>query len=251
MDALWLRADAQGVPRLSPISHSADFSAGCQSPYVTEFYSGEDVIMWMHRRKPKQRLWRFHGGASHLNHNFDDEVFTSPRRYFTATLPCRKCPVCLRHRAKKWRERSKVELVYSTRTWFATFTINPHNRFLIDVKRSRNGDDTTDDSFLGRHAQISREFTLYFKRLRKKTRAPLRYLLVAECHKDGWPHYHALIHERGRPVTKRELEAEWSLGFTNFKLCPLSDPKIAFYITKYIAKQALARIRASLRYGAP
>lgn len=96
---------------------------------------------------------------------------------------------------------------------------------------------------------ISREFTLFFKRLRKVTGAKIRYLLVAEQHKDGWPHYHALLHEKGVAVTKRQLEHEWRLGFTQFKLVPLDDPHVAGYVTKYIAKQALARIRASLRYG--
>lgn len=249
MAALWARAEAQGTPWVTPICRQADFSAGCQSPYDREFESREDRLLWHMKRFPKARLWRFHGGASHLNCHFDDRMTLAPKVYFQATLPCRKCEVCLKHRAALWRQRACVELALSTRTWFGTFTVNPQNRFIIDVRARRNADDQSDVEYLARHAQISRELTLYFKRLRKSTHVKFRYLLVAEQHADGWPHYHALLHERGPMVTKRDLQSHWKLGFTNFKLVKLNDRRVSGYITKYIAKQALARIRASLLYG--
>ena len=53
------------------------------------------------------------------------------------------------------------------------------------------------------HNEIGKEFTLYFKKLRKAAKnTRLRYLLVAEAHKDGFPHYHAFLHEHGEPVGK-------------------------------------------------
>jgi len=252
MDALWDRAEAMGYPRTSAISRMADFSAGCQSPVMADFHSHEDELVWFHRRHPKTGKWRFHGGASHLNataFEHQKKPCTSPRRYFTAYLPCRKCEVCLKRRASQWRARAKKELLFSTRTWFGTLTVNPYERVKIDIRaRCRHHPTTSDELFKARHAEISREITLYFKRLRKEG-AKLRYLLVAEQHKDGWPHYHCLIHEKDTPITKRLLQSHWLIGFSSFKLVDLFDQKVAYYVTKYISKQALARIRASLKYG--
>ena len=205
--------------------------------------------MWLRKRHPKRKLWRFHGGAAFLNPHFDNKIPTPPRRYFTAALPCRHCEVCLRRRARIWRDRALHELALSSRTWFGTFTINPEHRFRFDVASGRNGNENADDVFLSRHEQCAKALTLYFKRVRKQSRVKLRYILVAEQHGDGWPHYHALLHERGPMVTKRLLQSQWHFCFTAFKLVPLNDRNVAGYVTKYIAKQALARIRASLRYG--
>lgn len=235
---------------LTPISGEADFSAGCQSPILRQFRSSEDVLLWYKRRYPKAKLWRFHGGAAHLNSKFVDLQTRPPLQYFDAWVPCRKCPVCLRHRANLWRVRAAEEIRASSRTWFATFTVNPFNRVLVDIKRSK-GAQTPEEIFVSRHKILSRELTLYFKRIRKNTGVKLRFFLVAEMHKDGWPHYHALIHELGFNISKRQLEADWSLGFTSFKLVPPGYKNVEGYLTKYIAKQALARIRASLRYGTP
>ena len=49
-------------------------------------------------------------------------------------------------------------------------------------------------------------------------------------------------------MTKRILEDAWKLGFTSFKLVePASST--ASYVTKYLTKSALARVRASVHYG--
>ena len=59
--------------------------------------------------------------------------------------------------------------------------------------------------------ELSREYgaeiTKYFKRIRKNSDAPLRYILVQEQHKSGLPHFHALIHERdaARPIRLRAV----------------------------------------------
>lgn len=230
-----------------PLSAEADFSAGCLSPIARTFKSSEDLILWIKRRQPYKKLWRFHAGAAFLNDCFNDNVKHPPVVYFDALLPCRHCAVCLRRRARLWRYRALSELALSSRTWFATYTLNPQSRLWVDVKCRHDGDDSSPDTYLARHMQVQRWFTLYFKRLRKH--AGFRYLLVSEAHKDGWPHYHAFLHERGPMLTKALLQSEWSHGFTNFKLVPTDDKQVVYYVTKYVAKQALARIRASLRYG--
>lgn len=96
------------------------------------------------------------------------------------------------------------------------------------------------------HKSISAELTKYFKRLRKSG-LKFRYVLVTEAHKDGYPHYHALIHEGFSQIPKSRLQAEWPYGFTQFKL--VKDAKAAYYITKYLVKDARTRIRASGKYG--
>jgi len=96
------------------------------------------------------------------------------------------------------------------------------------------------------HSIISKELTKYFKRLRKKG-AQFRFVLVAEAHKDGYPHFHALLHEKGPMITKSTLQGEWPYGFTSAKL--VKDDRAALYVAKYLAKDARTRIRASLQYG--
>lgn len=80
----------------------------------------------------------------------------------------------------------------------------------------------------------------------KKSGGRLRFLLVYEAHKDGFPHLHALIHEQGEVVTKRELQKQWPYGFTTVKVC---DVATSHYVTKYLTKSVRARVRASQRYG--
>lgn len=111
---------------------------------------------------------------------------------------------------------------------------------------------TADEQFVQRHKTIARWLTLWVKRVRKNSGAPIRYLLVCEAHKSGLPHYHMLLHERSPElqVRKRMLQAEWqAYGFTNCKLVE-QDQHAARYVSKYLAKSALARVRASVRYGA-
>ncbi len=250
MVAMWLRADALGQPRTSLISRQADFAAGCQSPFFVTFFSAEDSVLALLRSTYAThhltfREWRRSGFQS----RYAVRDYQHVRVYLDAWLPCRRCSVCLRKRATMWRRRIQSELSLSSRTWFATFTVNPENRLRYDILRDVGRPLTDDQIFADRHRLIQRDFTLFFKRVRKVSRAPLRYCLVAEAHRDGWPHYHALIHERGPQVTKRQLEAAWRVGYTSFKLVDSPNSRTAFYVTKYVAKQALARIRASLRYG--
>lgn len=95
--------------------------------------------------------------------------------------------------------------------------------------------------------------------------AEFSYLLVAEKHKSGRPHWHVLLHEKHafalirsaeyyvtrkgvvRVDDKAMIRKHWRFGFTQFELC--RDHRSAGYLCKYLAKDMLWRVRASIGYG--
>lgn len=105
------------------------------------------------------------------------------------------------------------------------------------------------DQFRSLVQASSRELTLYFKRLRKQSRGKFRYMVVAERHKSGWPHWHVLLHDLDpmNPVRHKLLTDQWHLGFTHYRLA--TDARAASYVAKYISKSLATRVRASLGYG--
>ena len=196
----------------------------------------------------------------------DGHAFQMGKREFvpitvTMETPCRKCEACLRHRARSWALRAQQEINAAARTWFATLTLSPDKHYLMllraKARLSARGVSfealTPEEQFAERHASVSKELTLWVKRLRKNTEAPLRLLLVAEAHKTGLPHYHGLIHEQDaeRPVRHAQLAASWPHGFTKFKLVAPDEGarRTAWYVCKYLTKDNRARVRASLSYG--
>lgn len=178
---------------------------------------------------------------------------------------CRRCTACLRVRSAMWRYRAETELFNSERTWFGTMTLNPteqHRALSLARRRAaREGEDfeklSTSEQFRKRVSACSPEITKFLKRVRKNSGAKFRYLLVAEAHKSGAPHFHMLLHERaGERVSWQNLSDAWQKGFSKFKLAKSgsgpfdeTDRKVARYVCKYLAKSALARVRASARYG--
>lgn len=178
---------------------------------------------------------------------------------------CRKCPDCLKARAALWRRRAFLEINAAQRTWFGTLTLSPESHYLAQCEAERTSGValsslTEDEQFAARHAVVSRWLTLFIKRLRKKAGEGLRLMIVAEPHKNGLPHYHAFLHEQhGCTLTHRELLwrdkaktiPEWEYGdIVKWKLVD-SAPKGAWYVSKYLAKSSVARVRASFRYGHP
>jgi hypothetical protein len=169
---------------------------------------------------------------------------------------CRKCKHCLAARAALWRHRAQAELANSTRAWFGTLTLSPERHaHVLNVARHKSdldGDDFAEFSeeaqFAARHGVISKEITRYLKRMRKESGAPLRYLIVAESHETGLPHYHALVHESEHVsrVGERTLSGQWTWGFSKWRL---AKPESAGYVCKYLSKCSRARVRASLHYG--
>lgn len=172
---------------------------------------------------------------------------------------CRKCDPCRKARRRFWAKRAQLEAADAHRTWFCTYTFRPSKRLVIRYQaearfHKKVGGSwyglTPDEQFPWLAVEAGKELTKYFKRLRKNTRAPLRYILIAENHKDGFPHFHALVHQMtGKIVTERRLRWDWwPCGFSKCELVANSE-KAANYVTKYITKTVLTRIRASQFYG--
>lgn len=138
-----------------------------------------------------------------------------------------------------------------------------------------------------RAREIGYEVTKYLKRLRKE-RGAFRYLLVAERHMKnpmsevyGRPHFHMLLHEvqgsalvlphewqqtaglceaqckhGSRPLLHKEdgeahdaafVRSQWAHGWTKLVRC--REARSALYVCKYVSKDPMARVRASVGYG--
>lgn len=186
------------------------------------------------------------------------EALASDNRKLPAVMrvACRKCEGCAQHRQMLWGARGAAEIQAARRTWFLTLTVAPEHRFRLGLIAERRwlrpgketlADLTPMETYRILVRILSEEVTRMLKRLRKSS-GPFRYLCVFEAHKDGFPHVHLLVHENGAAITKRSIERQWPLGFTQVKLVD-DGPEAAFYVAKYLGKEATTRIRASLRYG--
>lgn len=170
---------------------------------------------------------------------------------------CRRCNKCRAYKARMWMRRASAELAMAGRTWFSTFTLAPEvharNLALCRAEVASNGCDfdalPVDEQFRQLCSRPGRELTKYLKRVRKESRGSFRYLLVAERHKSGQPHWHMLLHEYadGPPVKWDTLSRQWRWGFSQHKL--VKDQKAGLYVCKYISKSAATRVRGSARYG--
>jgi hypothetical protein len=190
------------------------------------------------------------------------------------TVRCRRCDACLRQRAWSWTQRARLELAQSSRTWFVTLTYRHEEhvfreyRAQLNAKRHgrpwnslvvpKSGEPPEvyqwrlkREQFGALHRECSDDLTKWLKRVRKESGAKLRYCLVAEAHKSGYPHYHALVHEGGidEVVRKRTLQEQWLVGYSHCKLIDPLDDQYARYVCKYLSKAAEARVRASVGYG--
>lgn len=170
---------------------------------------------------------------------------------------CRKCDPCLHARRLLWQDKGRMEYAAAPRTWLLTLTNRPdvHARQLAVArhKLAKQGLDFDalpyGEQFILRAREMGIELTKFFKRLRKNSGAPFRYLAVTEMHKNGAPHQHVLIHETDmtRPLRKHMIQSCWNDGFSNCKL--VESVNQAVYVCKYLSKTKVARVRASLRYG--
>jgi len=216
--------------------HEWDISGSCEKPQTRELHA-RPLIM---------------SGREYLSQRGGQTPLT-----MILHTRCRQCATCLRLRSREWRLRAVEEMRDSARTWFGTLTLRPAAQHLmLSQARQRLWSGGTDfdalspaEQFAERMTEIGKEVTRYLKRVRKESGARVRYLLVAERHKSGFPHLHIMVHEADidRPVRYATLASQWKLGFVHFKLA--HDTKTAAYVCKYISKALLARVRASLRYG--
>lgn len=202
-----------------------DLSGSCQDPVPVELYSRVSA-----------------------RHN-------SGRRPMTVILEtrCRKCMWCLQQRRSFWTMRALDEYRASSRTWFLTLTLDPHNQWIAECtarsERENFDDLAPPQKFAALVQVVGRELTRFVKRVRKNSRARIRYLLVAEAHQNGRPHFHMLIHELDKeaPVRKQVIKDAWRFGFSKSTL--VNDPRGAVYLCKYLSKDARTRVRASFKYG--
>lgn len=226
-----------------------DVAGGCQSPVCVERFA----------RPPKQRNSTSQNASGIWFRGAAEPTGLGVPLTITMWAPCRKCSYCLKRRGAQWRDRARFETDTAQRTWFCTWTLSPDRQyhFLSEARAalSATGTDFEEvsnaEQFQRVCWRIGRRFTLGLKRLRKNTGADMRFLIVAERHKSGAPHFHGLIHEQhGSPaITHAALKRDlWHEGFVNYKL---ADPASAAYVTKYLTKSAEARVRASIRYGKP
>ena len=177
--------------------------------------------------------------------------------FLDVDLPCRKCVECLKAKAKLWASRAVTEIQAAHRTWFITLTLSSHEHFRVESE-CRMADDSNGqlfeqrssaDQFAKRCDVVGRDIQKWLKRLRKARPRSLRYLVVAESHKTGLPHWHMLLHETdpAQPVTKREIQSQWTLGFSQAKLVETTGT--AWYVCKYLTKHGATRVRSSQHYG--
>lgn len=221
---------AAGGRRLSPTTYEWDVSNGCENPVMMEFTGRPEADE----------------GEKH--------IVIKPGDKHTLTLEmwvaCRRCARCLRRRRREWTMRAASEINQAKRTWFVTLTIRPGQLFLCEAIASKRDVLYTtrpqEEQERGRFAVIAEELQRFLKRIRKNSKAELRYICVQELHKSGNPHYHLLIHEVEGTLTKAVLQAAWRYGFSQAKL---ADPRTAIYVCKYLTKGEGARVRASLSYG--
>lgn len=200
----------------------------------------------------------------------------------TYRTPCRACVSCLEHRRRLWTARARYELRHSPDTLFGTLTFTKawQDRWMQACRDAAREDGVDFDGlsaetqFARRVAHAGRIATKFIDIIRLYSPAPviegkrvpnLRYMLVAEPHKGGQPHFHMLLHSiyadypqasvkmlvrsTGREVdTWPFLETKWApYGFSAWRRV---TEKSAGYISKYLSKDSSARVRASEEYGA-
>lgn len=179
-------------------------------------------------------------------------------RFLDVEVPCRRCPPCLFRKRLHWTHRGEAETLAARRTWLVTLTFKPEVRAAMEWKaRAAVGDETWRELSLEQRstklaAQAQPYVTTWLKRVRSQSGAALRYLSVCELHKDGMPHVHLLVHEVGdMPVRHAVLTGQWSQnGFSNAKLVETGEEhKAADYPAKYLSKNPITRVRASVGYG--
>lgn len=159
---------------------------------------------------------------------------------------CKRCRGCLLVRQYTWIVRAAHEQAFSKKTWFITLTFRPAERATAMRRASKMAEHHSPQARLIRATGLP--ITRSIKSLRKAGFA-FRYILVPELHRDGFPHWHGLVHDLRGDLTWKALATSWSSGFSVIKL--VKDEKAIRYVTKYLCKETFGRVRASLRYGDP
>lgn len=236
-------------------SDAAPLHGDCRSPVDRELRGVGSIITSRLRQWAANDDLDYADGYGHLGD------FKSPQaRTVVIRVRCRKCPECLEHKRRLWTARAIQEVRQARRTWFGTLTVGPDNRFRAKAKAEALCEQRRAERFSmltppertkAIAGQLHPEVTKWLKRVRKVSKARLRYLLVVEPHKDGFPHFHLLLHELDQPVTKATLESQWTIGFSQWRLVPAMELRPTYYVCKYLTKSSQTRVRASRHYGQP
>jgi len=145
-----------------------------------------------------------------------------------------------------WMARAAAEQMFAQKTWFATLTFGPIRRQSVFSAASADERDKTPSERL---IKAAGGYVSNYTKLLRKRGFEFRYLMVPELHRNGFPHFHGLVHDNRGDLTWDDLTAAWSPGFSVFKL--VRDANALRYVTKYLSKEKLGRIRASEKYGSP
>lgn len=246
-----------------------------------EGLSPKTFHLWAEQKahRDAQGVWHHH-----LSGNCERALVLSAhdmkQHFVKRHVRCRKCSPCLRARSAYWALAGvhQTELA-SGRTWFGTLTLSPSTEAALTLRAREKNPQSTADWFLTEErtywcrkrkanitvlaypcdlrfklvcAEMYLEVQRYFKRLRKEGHC-FTYLAVFEQHKTGLPHVHLLVHEQGAEIRKARLQAQWDrFGFSNFKLVGAKRSKTpeqaAWYVSKYLSKSMLTRVKASQNY---
>lgn len=201
-------------------------------------------------------------------------------RYVTLVVRCRKCTACRLTRSWAWSDRAAMEAAKGGRVWWCTFTLKPEFAYHAELQAIAQAKREKQDfwkldarkQFALRTKYCRTHLTKVFMRMRKGLKSgyfnsnildletgkaqaevipPLKFrtLVVAEPHKTGIPHFHALIFEG-----QQEIKALWmrhyaqDMGRNSFELCK-SPIKASRYVTGYLSKSPISIISASLGFG--
>lgn len=145
-------------------------------------------------------------------------------------LPCGKCSECISKRAFDWATRCKHEISLHDENTFLTLTYDDEN-----IKKINPLD-------------FKSEFQKFMKRLRKKLKRKVRYIVSHEYGgKTGRPHHHAIIfgweppnqyHFMNSPSGEKlfrspDLESLWTNGYSSIGE---ANEKTSYYIASYALK---------------
>lgn len=152
---------------------------------------------------------------------------TQTDRY--VSVPCGRCPECLKRRASVWSFRMRKEEERTRSAFFVTLTYDTKT-----IPISKNGFMTLD----------KRDVQLFFKRLRKATTAkygikeyPLKYYVAGEYGSEKKrPHYHAVIYNADElDILKSWVHPEKKIPYGNVDIGTVTGASVSYTI-KYINK---------------
>jgi hypothetical protein len=132
------------------------------------------------------------------------------------TLPCGKCPQCIKRRISGWSFRLMEEEKQSSSSYFVTFTYDDNN-----IESSKRGLATLK----------KRDIQNYIKRLRKCHQQKLKYYYCGEYgSKTHRPHYHMIIFNAREDL----IQKHWTLG--QIHIGKVSEASVG-YTLKYMCKE--------------